>query len=777
MEYFARTDPRNPTMLPEEPQARWQPLRNHLTAVANLAESFGKAIRPGDKIFEEHLHLIGLVHDVGKYADAFQERLRDAARGHTPQRVEHAVHGALLFEPQFTALALPVLGHHAGLHSPVTIGERRRKNNINPETLGLRNLLLRMIEEFPDLRNVLEPIHHPLMDDALTCEVYIRFLFSVLVDADRRNCIEFAKGQTISRIPFQPSTLLEQLLTHIETLAARQEDSPVKQARADVLRIALEAAENPNEITDSTPGSIHSFEAPTGSGKTFSTMAYGLKRCANRAPEHPTGGIIVVIPFLSIIEQTAKDLREIFGDEAVLEHHSGNLRQGKSEGALSLNDTRHILAEEDWDHPLIVTTSVRFFQTLFSNRTRDARRLHRIANRVVIIDEFQSIPPRLLGPILSMMRELADNWGVEFIISTATKPAVERTAGDNPHLLDPSTVPPILPPVFRDQLYHTLQRVQPVRWPAEDERLTWTALATLATCHPQALLIVNTKNHAAACLDACHSALAANNQSTEHLVHLSTRMCPRHRRDRLKQIKDRLDAGEPCLVVSTQLVEAGVDVDFPVVYREFAPLSAIVQAAGRCDRGGKLSRASGRPAGQFTIFRIQQEDDKSDPALRLYADALANTTTLLRELTRRGETLDIHNPAHIAAYFERLHEDPAKLDREDIQSFRRAHDFLETASHFQLIKGPEHAILVPYGDEGAAFIASIRSEHDLTRKTWRASQQFSVALYPHEFATAHEIGAIQELWPGADIWRALPNSYDETTGFTPHPPSPEATII
>jgi CRISPR-associated endonuclease/helicase Cas3 len=372
-------------------------------------------------------------------------------------------------------------------------------------------------------------------------------LFSSLVDADFLDTEAFMQPQlTEQRVEtYDLGRLKAALDSYMETLTASATDTPVNRVRREILEACRAAAQR-------QPG-LFSLTVPTGGGKTLASMSFAL----DHAVAHRKSRIIYVIPYTSIIEQTGAILSSIFGPEVVVEHHS-NLDPEKE-------TPRTKLASENWEAPIILTTNVQFFESLFAARPSRCRKLHNIVNSVVILDEAQLVPPNLLAPCVAAINELCDNYGVTLVLSTATQPTL-------PSLRTPSE---ITPPGA--DLYIRLKRTE-ILVPAHfEERSSWEEIASQLTAHEQVLCIVNSRRD-------CYDLYQLMPPGT---LHLSALMCGEHRSCVIATIKERLGKGEPLRVISTQLVEAGVDIDFPVVFRALAGLDSIAQAAGRCNREGK----------------------------------------------------------------------------------------------------------------------------------------------------------------------------------------------
>ena len=748
----------------------WQPLAVHLEAVATLAGELAEFARPGDKRFATLAGLSGLLHDFGKYTDCFQQML---AKG--KGRCQHAIHGALLsyfgvggenFKPNLTHVAAAIVGHHAGLPDftgdgnslKARFGQERYKTEAatlikcaKRDSASLRHALDAVL---PQARLTRE------QPEAARLDLYTRMLCSCLVDADRLD----SAGRASIQAALCAAERLALLERHLEELARRASEGPVKRMRARVLEDCLAAAES--------KARLFSLSVPTGGGKTLAAMAFALRRAALQ-PER-FRRVIVVIPFLSIIEQNAEVYANVLGRNAVLEHHSGSLMKLRTQISSQAQEQveQFVPVEEhdeedtyqrsgyrpeteNWDAPLIVTTSVRFFESLFSNHPRDLRRVHNIARSIVILDEVQTLPRRLLGPLLGMMQELAEDWGVNFVFSTATQPAFERPSGKQDLRWGPGT----LTEIVRDPtpLRVGLKRAE-IQWEL-DNAVTWPQVAERALRARQCLVIINLRNHASQLYSDIIRAAPAHGIDTDAVFHLSTRMCAAHRLRTLAQIRQRLKAGEPCYVVSTQLVEAGVDLDFPLVLRALAPLDSIVQAAGRADREGRRTAELGRPGGEVVVFL--PEDNRMPP--HEYAQAAAITESLARQDLERGKSIQVDSAEAMASYFERYYgESGVDLGAELVQ-LREDKSFATLAEKFEMISSRTRDVFVADDDEARAAISQLYASGQLTVELRRALQRHTVGLNPSEFQKAR--GVLCELTPGSEIWIAVDPAYDEQLGL------------
>jgi CRISPR-associated endonuclease/helicase Cas3 len=481
---------------------RWQPLREHLLLVGRQAARYARLAAPNDPEFIRAARRAGLLHDLGKYGDEFQERLREKAAGRPARKAPHAVFGAGALGDESWDQALAVLGHHTGLHAVSEFKDKVRDEH----STSARALLERARGDVAPgpRRKCVHIIGHlgpaapgARKADILKLELRQRMLFSCLVDADRSDSAHFV-GENPPAPALEAASLLPRLLTFIAGKAANCPPGAVKECRAEVLKACLEVAGRPERL--------FTLPVPTGGGKTLSAMAFALRRAELRPGE--VRRVIVVEPYLSIIEQNGAEYRKALGEGAVLEHHSGDFaglstipreqsRTASPEDAKSVAFTENEgdayrpdeededanlgnlsplpnLARENWDAPVIVTTSVRFFETIFSNRPADLRRLHNIARSVVILDEVQTLPPHLLAPLLSVMEGLSQDWGVHFVFATATQPAFERhaAAADDDRRWPPGTLTPIIPDALQERLVRDLKRVAEPAWPRRGE--TWS---------------------------------------------------------------------------------------------------------------------------------------------------------------------------------------------------------------------------------------------------------------------------------------------------------------
>jgi CRISPR-associated endonuclease/helicase Cas3 len=709
-------------------------LEEHLEAVAKMASRFSNEFG-GD----EWGYLAGKWHDLGKFSREFQDKIKREsgydAEAHlesetdTRKRVDHSTAGAIHAIEKCGArgriLAYLIAGHHAGLPDwdMAETGPKALKARLEQ-----RRLLERIPQQVVDSmqpRQSTPPGNIPGGPDGVA--LWVRMLFSCLVDADFLDTEAFMDEEKAGVRNGQRK--LEELLAvfnnHMEDKERKSERSPVNRVRAEVLRQCREKAVSPS--------GIYSLTVPTGGGKTLSSLAFALEH----AVSHGKRRIIYAIPYTSIIEQTADIFREVFNafPEAVVEHHS-NLESDKE-------TTKSRLAAENWDAPLIVTTNVQLFESLFASRTSRCRKLHNIVNSVVILDEAQLLPPEFLQPILDTLNILAVHYRVTFVVSTATQPAL-NTAKDSfgkrkRRGLD--NVTEIMSDV--DALYDGLERVR-IKIPDDfQKRADWDGLAGEISSHESVLAIVNTR---ADCRGLWR-------RMPEGTIHLSALMCGAHRSKVIKEIKERLKAGQPTRVISTQLVEAGVDIDFPVVYRAMAGLDSIAQAAGRCNREGKLDK------GTVAVFVPPKPAPKG--LLRFGEDATRDVwhglavNPLSRSLFTR----------YFDTFFGKIDLDKHKIaDLLTTDAGELKVQFRTAAAKFKLIDDKDsQAVFVRYDEASSELLCLLRHEGP-QRWLLRKLQRHTVNLYRHDFDRLLRDNEIEEIQPG--MYALINDSqYDKRIGL------------
>lgn len=703
---------------------RGHPLEQHARSTAELAETYGSKFGSGSAGY-----ILGLLHDLGKAAPEFQSYLAAATAGRSAPRFPHAKWGAALIwqtirsNPTRQALAMAILGHHAGLGNAPEV---RQDLDALIKNEGKR--LSTLAAAIPRGDALTSAIRDLATAPAGATDTEMRFLFSALIDADRTDTARHF-GQTLPDDRILTPALFETWNRH--GLPAPTPEAPIlAHVRHAIRRDCLAAAAKPT--------GLFLLTAPTGSGKTLSGMEFAL----HHAREHDLERVIVVLPYTSITQQTARTLRERLPND-VLEHHSQVSFTASEDDDGVRDDTR--LATERWDVPVIVTTGVQFFESLFANRPAQLRKLHRIAKSVIILDEFQAFPPHLLRPTLGVLRELTTRFGASVVLSSATQPALDA-----------------LPPELRMKGREIVQDVpahfaalKRVEFELRPHVIEWGTLADEVMDLPQALVILNTKRQAVALLDA----LAARGDASR--LHLSTSMCGVHRERVLHEVESRLKADAPVHLVSTQVVEAGVDIDFPVVYRALGPLERIIQAAGRCNREGKSDK------GRVTIFRPV---DESSPR-GVYRTGLGLAGRLLDEHGARAlEDLTI-----LREYFQEVYANE-NLDRHGIDLERQRFKFKKVAELYRLIEESTRTVVVDYPGEAGAHELARRWARSPSLSGLRQLQPHLVSLRTRDWETAKEEGLIEPLFADGEIgiWTGR---YDPHTGIRHGERNPEELVI
>lgn len=695
-------------------QSDWEPLDVHLRSVAARAAAFASSFGAA-----EFGRLAGLWHDLGKYLPEFQRRIRGEMI-----RVDHAGPGAVAASADRNGglpLAFAIAGHHAGLANATAQGDTDQRPLF--ERLRASGGDWKRIESaippgfWPQpVPNLPFPVR--TADEKRTLELWTRFLFSALVDADYLETERFYdKPRFECRGRYDSVAELKTLLdAYLETFCI---DSPVNRVRAEILADCRRAAEQ-------LPG-LFSLTVPTGGGKTLSGLAFAL----DHAVRHGLHRVVVAIPYTSIIEQTADVYRRILGEANVVEHHSNIDTQKREEQNAEIEQNRR-LAAENWDAPIVVTTNVQLLESLLANQPSRCRKLHNLARAVIVLDEAQCLPLDMATTVVELLGELATRYGSTIVLSTATQPALNERESFPQGLKQVREIV-----TDSASLAARLRRVR-IRWPADPQTkpADYEAVAREIAARPRVLAIVHKR------VDA---RTLAKLLPDDGLYHLSALMCPAHRRRVLAEVRERLkrDDGSPLRLVATQLVEAGVDVDFPVVYRALAGLDSVAQAAGRCDREGRLTAEAGRPAGEVVVFRAP-----TDPPPGYLRQALDSTLGLLDEL---GGDFDLFDPRIIDKYFRRL---ALKItERPDLFAARTELNFATVAAKSRIIdEDASTPLVVPYRDrqvDGEAAIAAFRRE--VNADTLRALQPFLVQIREQDRTRLSELGGLDPLMPEGNL--------------------------
>lgn len=712
-----------------------------LTHLNNVSEIAGQnALWIGA---EELAKYAGLLHDLGKYCPEFLKRLQGGK-----VRVDHATAGALVAVQRWPfltgkLLAYCIAGHHAGLANGIDEGQQR-------STLDER-LKLKPGQDIPHLDPIWQQeIKLPVQLTPPELKIHkawpgfqlaflTRMIFSCLIDADRKDTSNYylrLEEKENARTAYPAISILRERLN--ETFEKKRQALALPPEKVNLIRQQI--LDHSREQAQLSPG-FFSLTVPTGGGKTYTSMAFAV----DHAIIHQRRRIIYVIPFTSIIEQNAKVFREAFGDldYAVIEHHSAF-----DDCKIPNNNARDNLkrAMENWEAPVIITTAVQFFESLFSDRPSQCRKLHNIAGSVIILDEAQILPLKLLYPIMAALDELRLNYQCSIVLCTATQPALtaEHLHNGFENVREIAPHPP--------SLFAKLDRVKIKHIGVQtDEQL----LLHLQT-KEQMLIIVNNRRHARSLYDGMKK------MKLDGATHLTTLMCAKHRSQVLEKVREALKQGKPCRVVSTSLIEAGVDVDFPCVFRAEAGLDSIAQAAGRCNREGK------REPSDSEVLIFQSPDWQAPPELE-------QLTGNMREVLRNHNG-NILSPDAMTRYFSSVYWSKGdELDKKKILATHNTHcrnlsfPFQNIASEFRMIETILKPVIIEFDDKAEKLLRDLEFA-DNANSIARQLQVYLVQIPEHGFNELLNVGAIKSIKPekyGDQFWRlAEPDLYNDEAGLS-----------
>ena len=747
-----------------------QSLYDHVEGVAlqirrNLTEAGLKQLIPLGE-------LLGRLHDAGKAQPAFQRYIR----GESAAKAPHSAAGALLatsllykFSVELGLKKLPrtsqllayaISGHHRGLYNYAELQNKLEEVDCKDRCKKTAEALTKLTAEIQSwAKEHAEATETSLKELAKQvgateqAQALVRLLFSCLVDADFLDTEAFMdeerKGRrheaTCGYAPLE--SLRDRLTKHMEGFST---EGKINEARRAFLNQCREHGRT-------CPKGYYSLFLPTGGGKTLSSMAWALETALN----HKAQRIIYVIPYTSIITQTAGIFREIFGEENVLEHHSDISFSGDKASQEAERYERTRLLAENWEAPIIVTTNVQFFESLFSHKVSRSRKVHSIANSVVVFDEVQMFPTEFLHPMLRLLEDLRWIYGTQLLFCSATLPPFDKDhtssfkkVNDFHQLSD--AIQPIVPEdpelfkVFDRVIYHL-----------EEKEYTTKELAKELSQHDSALCIVNSRRDAS----QLYHALLEAGKETQDVIHLSRNMCSAHLKERIAEVRQRLKAKIPTIVISTQLIEAGVDIDLPIVYRAMSGLDSIVQAGGRCNREGK------RPApGEVYVFSLS-DGGKAFGAIVQGQNATRFLLDNDKEHTRPRIPLEL-----IKAYYDRYYASIESFDTKDIteslydedEAKRWRFDFQQASEDFQLIDNVDRDLFVPYG-RGKELLEGLE-KHTLylNHRTLRELQQYHVSISKWRYEELEEARLLSEVVvereTGKSILVLAPQGYDEALG-------------
>ena len=664
---------------------------------------------------EELGRLAGLSHDLGKYSMEFQRRLAGGPK------VDHATAGAFACWRMGQPLAaFAAAGHHGGLPDGGTQGDSPDAGTFWGRMKRAERGMLPDCSPWTEEIALPSPAPPPCGAEPLSLMFFTRMLFSCLTDADFLDTEAFMDGSPRPEHPAPLDDLWERLQRHISGWFPPQGE--LNSRRCAVLEQCI-------RMGKTQPPGLFTLTVPTGGGKTVASLAFALAQARARA--RGLRRIIYVIPYTSIIEQTAQEFRTILGAENVLEHHSNAAYEIDAEA--TPKTVRLAQAAENWDMPVVVTTAVQFFESLYANRPSQCRKLHNLAGSVILFDEAQLLPLPCLRPCVHAIAQLVQHYGASAILCTATQPALgplfaEFLPGRPAVELCPPELCP--PEPFRRVCFR------------QAGRLDWDTLSGQLQQHEQVLCVVNSRKSAQEIFTRL---------SGEGNFHLSTLMYPAHRRAKLEEIRRRLKEGLPCRVISTSLIEAGVDVDFPAVFREEAGLDSILQAAGRCNREGK------RPVSEsiVTLFR----GEAAPPPL--FQTAIGAGRMVLEQYD------DIASQEAIQAYFHTLLELKG-AEAQDIYGIlpkirTELFPFQSVAERFHMIDSPTRTVYIPLG-AGAELVGRLRAG-ERSRTLFRQLGQYGVSIYEEHFAALDQAGDLERLEDGSSILATL-SLYSEETGLS-----------
>ena len=700
MEYYAHIT---------EDKKRRQSVKSHLTGTAELAAKFAGKFGKSDWGY-----CCGMLHDIGKYSIAFQDRLL----GKNSQRVDHSTAGAQLCLAQkgtmYWLAAFCIAGHHAGIPDYGSSANGKsllgRNQKQIPDYQAYQNEI-----EIPQLKNT------PFDPDKTTnfffsLSVFVRMLYSCLVDADFLDTEQFMNnGNTVRDSGENMEILSRKLENYISVWLSNPNFNTVNGRRTEILKHCLECGK--------ARKGLFRLTVPTGGGKTVASLAFALRHAVHNHMDR----VIYAIPYTSIIEQNAQVFRDILGDQNVLENHYNVEYDGSEELKLMQ------MAAENWDKPVVVTTNVQFFESLFGNKSSRCRKLHNIANSVIVLDEAQMLPNEYLKPCIAMLEELISNYGVSIVLCTATQPALTDFFSEDHHIIE-------LCPRIEEQ-FQFFRRTQY----RNIGIVTEESLIERLKGEEQALCIVNTKKKAQ---------ILYQKMKKEGVYHLSTTMYPKHRRRVLEQIRERLRRGEKCVVISTSLVEAGVDLDFCTVYRQLAGVDSMIQAAGRCNREGR------RNPEESLVFIFQFEGKENVPGQRQQIEA---SKYLL------SEGYELSSLETVEEYFRLLYQHKGEnLDNKKImEEFQNGkYNFAKVGEKFHFIEENTKTVFIPKEVEAVQLLLQIRRQ-GFTKSGIRKAGQYCVQVYDNDLEKLNGAGMLRLVSEDMRDFYELVNTdqYTEETGL------------
>jgi len=667
---------------------REQSVKEHLENTAKKAADFAEPFHQ-----EKHAYMAGLMHDIGKYSDEFQRRL------HGGPKVDHSTAGALeAYENKMIVEAFCIAGHHAGLPN---FGGRA---DLEGTSLNARINRSKKVG-LPCYRGWENEINLPSKNtdiprDMLELSYRIRMVYSCLVDADFLDTEEFMTGILDRGRDLNVDLLQDRLNTFIAPWFPANNE--LNMLRCNILKHVMKKGKELNQ-------GLYTLTVPTGGGKTVASLAFAIEHAKRNGLKR----IIYVIPYTSIIEQTAGIFRKILGNESVLEHHS-NVESGEDEESLF-----HLRATENWDMPVVVTTSVQFFESFFKNKASSSRKLHNVANSVIIFDEAQMLPVPYIKPCISLLTELVKHYYASVVLCTATQPSLTNIIREFytdyiSYELCPSEY-------YEDRLFRRISF-------SFDGTLSYEKLIERLNGNEQFLCIVNSRRAARELF---------NLMNGEGCFHLSTSMYPEHRKRVLLEIRERLSKGEPCKVVATSLIEAGVDVDFPCVYRQIAGIDSLLQAGGRCNREGKRNKDE-------SIVHVFDLECGSPEMFSMQIGAAGYVIEKYE---------DISSKEAIKEYFDELFYLKGNDSLDQYQIIKQLSTiqlpFKDVSDEFNLIDSNTRTIYIEV-EESSSLIEKVRF-NIANKNDYRKLGLFGVNIYEYQYMSLKEHFAVEDLDDGKCI--------------------------
>lgn len=709
-EYIAHRNPEN---------GKTQSISEHLNATAEMASRFAACFGAASCAYR-----CGLLHDIGKGSASFQRRISGANI-----RVDHSTAGAIeAMKLGDLAAALSIAGHHGGIPD---LGTRADTSSDSTMMARSKRRVGAELEDYTQFSGKLSIPEATLPDRLMSSQedafFYTHMLFSSLVDADWLDTDRFMSDGWAAR---GTGERLAVLSDRLDAYVAPWLDakSEINIRRSKILCQLTQAGQQEK--------GLYTLTVPTGGGKTVSSMAFALRHALCNGQRR----IIYVIPYTSIIEQTQGVFEDIFGADNVVAHYANVSYSTDENGAMNHIDRRRYLACENWDAPIILTTAVQFFESLFSNKPSHCRKLHNIADSVVVFDEAQTLPVNYLRPCIWAVTELVKSYGCTAVLCTATQPALDKLIRG----FYPKGTEELCPNT--EDNHRFFRRVSYKR----EGLLTDDELVERLSALQQVLCVVNSRKQA----QKLYSGLPA-----EGSFHLSTTMYPAHRRQVLAEIKTRLKSGETCRVISTSLIEAGVDLDFPCVYRAVAGLDSIIQAAGRCNRENSRSLDE-------SVVHIFDTEAKAPRSLR-------QNIAAARQVLERYS--DIASPEAVEAYFDCLLyklKDGQALDEKGIMRLIGEELAFDTvAKKFHVIENACVTVHMPLG-EGAELMERLE-KFGPSRSLLRRLGQYSVSVYERDYMRLEALGAVKRYSEDSAVLLNL-GYYDRNTGLSLLPEGGEA---